>query len=96
MTQGDTVEVALGASFVIALESSPTAGYTWSEEHDPAMLDLVRANDLRDPPPGVGGGGVEEFEFRARSPGETTVRLTYGRPWEAEPRSSRTYGVRIS
>jgi inhibitor of cysteine peptidase len=97
MAEGEPelVETRSGETFTITLESNPATGYTWEEEHDSSMLEVLRANDFRAGSDAVGAGGTEAFEFRALRPGETEIRFQYKRAWEEEPAEERRYRVRI-
>jgi predicted secreted protein len=89
----DEVRVRVGETFTLRLPAMPTAGYTWSAEHDAAALDLVCGGDVVTAGEAPGAGGAQTFAFRGRTVGETVLRLRYGRPWEPEPREERRVRV---
>lgn len=91
----NTIDVAVGGTFVVSLPSLPTTGYTWEAEYEAQSLAMIRANDLHALGDGVGSGGEEEFEFQAVAPGHTVVRLVYRRPWLSEPKETRTFTVTV-
>ncbi|HIH44880.1 MAG TPA: protease inhibitor I42 family protein [Candidatus Methanoperedenaceae archaeon] len=43
----------------------------------------------------IGSIGQEIFEFRARRPGETKIRMNYQRRWEKTPLESKQFTVNI-
>ena len=76
-----SIKARVGTAFSIKLESSPTSGYQWSASADSAMLRLV-THDIR-PSRSIGGSAEEEFLFEPLQAGQTTVTLTYKRPWDS-------------
>ena len=85
VTAGDsTVTVSPGQTFLIALDSNPTTGYSWSAlpGFDTAVI-AVDGSSYRGPgqaPPGA--GGTQILVLRALAPGTTKLRLGYARPFE--------------
>ncbi|MGD9117096.1 MAG: protease inhibitor I42 family protein [Dehalococcoidia bacterium] len=81
---GQTIDAKVGDEFIIALGSNPTTGYSWVEDYDETMLELVDQTYEPDETDGemVGAGGVEYFQFKALKAGDTEVTLTYKQDWE--------------
>ena len=80
----ETIELNVGQSFVIALESNPTTGYTWHEDFDKSVLELL-GHEYERSLAGeglVGAGGTESFEFKALKKGETEITMVYKQGWE--------------
>ena len=80
----ETIEVNVGQSFIIALESNPTTGYTWHEDFDKSFLELL-GHEYERSLAGeglVGAGGTESFEFKALKKGETEITMVYKQGWE--------------
>jgi predicted secreted protein len=75
------VALRRGERFRVELDALGTAGYTWSVAAAPSNL---RSLGSRIAPAGTGVGGStrQHFEFEALAPGNTTLELRYGRPWE--------------
>jgi predicted secreted protein len=90
------IEESVGDSFVVSLESLPSGGYSWTANFDEDMLDLTRSRDFTSRSAAIGASGQEEFEFKAKRPGESQISLTYKRPWEKEPRKTELFQVRIT
>lgn len=91
----ETVDVQVGNSFTLSLDSNPTTGYSWTAHFDGQMLELVEtrfeaSSNL------LGAGGVETFEFRALQAGGTVVTLVYERTWEEGYLHRAVYGVHIT
>ncbi|HWT24196.1 MAG TPA: protease inhibitor I42 family protein [Solirubrobacteraceae bacterium] len=96
MTLGDDVPAELrakvGETFALALPATATAGFGWVAFYDADRLALV--GDEHEPAGSApGAAGRERFEFRVLAPGETVVRLAYGRPWDDSPREERELRV---
>jgi inhibitor of cysteine peptidase len=93
---GQTVNIGVNQEFIIALGSNPTTGYSWQENHDQTMLELLEKSYKEEAKEGVvGAGGIEYFRFKALKAGETEITLTYERPWEEEVLEQKVFTVKI-
>lgn len=87
---GKAVEIAVGETLRVELESIPTAGYVWQITHQPDFLELqaeaTRATDpVHQNQQGfTGGNHYLSFDFKALGAGTGTLELVEGRPWELE------------
>ena len=95
---GQTINIGVNQEFVIALGSNPTTGYSWQENYDNTMLELVEKTYK----PGeearqgvVGAGGVEYFRFKTLNKGETEITLVYKRSWEEEILEQKVFTIDI-
>jgi inhibitor of cysteine peptidase len=80
---GVTLTVATGDVLELELEEPSTSGYRWAVDGlDQAVLEP--GEDRSTPHPGVGGGGLRTFNFVAKSPGQTRLRLKLRRKWEGD------------
>lgn len=78
------LEVRVGATVVLSLESNPTTGYDWAVEGiDEEVCTLTYDSYLALPaaPGMVGTGGAHLFEVFGLSPGEVELTFAYRRPW---------------
>jgi len=93
------ISVGINEKFVMVLDSDPTAGYSWHENHDPMMLELVgrtyRKGEHAKPELAGSTGGVEYFTFKALRTGEAKIIMTYERPWEEETIKQVVFTVNI-
>jgi len=94
----ETIEVTVGEEFVISLDSNPSTGYSWEVTSSlPAWLELIGSEYIPTPtdPPVIGGGGTEEWTFRANAAGTATVTFEYRRPWEKDqpPAQRKTFVI---
>jgi inhibitor of cysteine peptidase len=91
-----SISVKVNEQFGIALDTNPTTGYSWQESNDPMMLELVHREYRKgEHAKSIGGGGVEYFTFEALNAGETTIIMTYARPWEKETVKQMVFPVDI-
>ena len=87
---GKQVELSVGQSLVVTLDSNASTGYSWSltENSDETVLSNTGNKYINPPqttPPIVGAPGVEEWTFKALKKGTSTISLGYRRPWESTP-----------
>jgi inhibitor of cysteine peptidase len=80
--QGDSIAVANGTEFVIALPANPSTGYSWTagDDHDVAFVSSRQLAGENQP----GAAGTQELTFRATSTGMSTLELAYARPFEPD------------
>jgi predicted secreted protein len=96
--QSRMIEVPVGATFDVPLESVPTSGFRWELSIPDEARELVAplGDEWQQNSCLAGGSAVQRFRFRASAPGEATLTFRYGRPWEDKPpREERTVSVRI-
>ncbi len=80
----EPIDVTVGETFTISLESNPTTGYAWefAEPLDESILESRGSEYEADQPQAVGSGGTEHFSFEAVGEGSTTIELEYVPPGE--------------
>jgi inhibitor of cysteine peptidase len=82
--QGDTVVVAVGEEFVVALPATPSTGYTWTAAGNPDVTFVSSHQVAGGSQPGA--EGTQEMTFEGRQPGGSQLVFTYVRSFEkAEP-----------
>ncbi|MDY6966481.1 MAG: protease inhibitor I42 family protein [Halobacteriota archaeon] len=97
---GKEVELSLGDTLVITLNSNPTTGFRWNltEMSDGSVLRLS-GNEFEPPeasdPPLVGAGGREVWTFNAIKAGSSIISMEYSRPWEEETEPAETFNLTI-
>lgn len=99
---GDTdddsaVDLTVGQSVEITLETNPTTGYEWAVDGD------VPTTLVQDGPPAyvsetsaLGAGGTEKWVFSGRAPGTETLRLKYWRSFEPTVTPIRTFEIDVT
>ena len=98
--QSGAIEINVGDSFIIRLESNPTTGYTWSLVESPkGIVEKVSAVYEPHETEGrlLGSGGTEVWTFKAIAKGKVTLTFDYARPWEANaaPIKEQAYIVTV-
>jgi len=87
-----TVEIVCGERLQVVLNANPTTGYQWAVEAvDPNVLKTVGEGFYPPDSRLVGAGGKAEWSFDALSPGRTTLKLIYRRPFEKDVPPVKTF-----
>ena len=82
---GARVELDKGQVLVVLLEGNPTTGYLWAVDAlEDSVVALQGEADYVADSSLVGSGGVFTYWFKAMGPGETTLKMVYHKPWEAD------------
>ncbi|HUW08213.1 MAG TPA: protease inhibitor I42 family protein [Anaerolineae bacterium] len=94
------LQVAAGKSVKVALCSNPSTGYGWGEAaiSDPGVLAKVgHAYDAREgrKPPAPGTPGLEVWTLKALQPGQSTLSVEYGQPWEGGTKAEWTFVLTV-
>jgi predicted secreted protein len=75
--EGDSIDVAVGDEFVVALQATPSTGYTWTAAGNPDVTFVSQRQIAGGAQPGA--AGTQELVFEGRQQGESDLVLTYGR-----------------
>ena len=93
------IQAKLGEIFTIRLRANETTGYSWrgNENFDRSYLELTESSYHPDQPQRAGSGGEQRYAFKALQIGDTQIKMTYKRSWEATPSDQTViFFVRIS
>ena len=91
-TDPETVDVAAGERFIVALSGNAVGGYEW-QVADSGDAELLAA-DIEPGAAGLPGeAGTARFSFAASGPGRTTLAFALKRRWEDE--ALRTHRVEV-
>jgi len=84
---GKQVELSVGQSLVVTLESNATTGYSWTlaQNSDESVLNETGHEYIAPQTTLLGAGGKEEWTFKALKKGTSTISMGYSRPWESTP-----------
>ena len=84
---GKQVELSVGQSLVVTLESNATTGYSWAlfQNGDDSVLNKTGNEYVAPQTTLVGAGGKEEWTFKALKKGTSAISMGYSRPWESTP-----------
>ncbi len=92
----DSISTTVGQEFTISLDSNPSTGYEWILVSSlPDWLELVGHEYTPTNPNLIGGGGIEEWTFKATNTGSTTLTFHYLRPWETEVPPLQIYEAQV-
>ena len=94
---GREVDLEVGQSLVITLETYATAGYTWEvAELNEQVLYLVK-KESKPVSKAIGAPTMETFRFEAVKAGQTALKLVYHRPWEknVDVEPPETFSVQV-
>ena len=85
-----TATISPGQTLVVRLPGFGSSESNWTvvSPVDDVIASLGRKSEgeaYADISEGASGGEWQTFRFRGQRPGTSTVRFTYGRPWEQSP-----------
>jgi len=93
---GQQVEVAVGGSVIVTLESNASTGFQWVlvSIGDETVLEKV-ANTYESPEDTdmVGAPGKEIWTFKALKKGTSTISMEYSQPWENGTKAAETFNL---
>ena len=72
--QGDSIDVAVGEEFVVALPATPSTGYAWTAAGNPDVTFVSTRQVAGGSQPGA--EGTQEMTFTGRQAGESTARCS--------------------
>jgi inhibitor of cysteine peptidase len=77
------IDVRIGETFTIVLDSNPTTGYSWQLKSKPAPSIVFVGSAYRTNQPVLPGtGGREIWTFKAVTAGDAGISLQYVRPFD--------------
>jgi len=87
-----TINVAVGETFSIVLESNATTGYTWQKQEQPRDSFVIFMGGTYMAPRTnlAGAGGRQRLVFKAGAPGTEKLAFHYLRPWEKDTEPARS------
>lgn len=77
VTGNQTISVASGSTFQLALEANKTTGYDWSQTVSGSSVTYVSGAYEAPTTDRDGAGGTQVFTYKAVQPGTSTISLTY-------------------
>lgn len=92
---GGTVNASPQETIAIHLPENPTTGYQWKPDAAADPVVRLKAATYLPGSGSVGEGGTRVFEFEAKAPGETIVRLKLLREWEGETAAIDRFEARV-
>jgi len=94
---GKQVELSVGQSLVVTLESNETTGYSWSlaQNSDETVLSETGKEYISPQTTLIGAGGKEEWTFKALRKGTSIISMEYSRPWETDTPPAETFDLTV-
>ncbi len=86
--QGDSIDVAVGEEFVVALPATPSTGYAWTAAGNPDVTFVSTQQVAGGSQPGA--QGTQELTFTGRRAGDSPLVLTYARSFEKTEPPAKT------
>ena len=97
-----TVNLIIGETVDLHLESNPTTGYSWNSLQLPDGKVVKQTHHAYRGPAEtnqthmlVGAGGVEHWKFLAVAEGKTALDLVYRRGWEDPQETDQKLSIRF-
>ena len=97
-----TVNLLIGETVHLHLESNPTTGYSWNSLQLPDGKIVKQTHHAYQGPAEtnqthmlVGAGGVEHWKFLAVAEGKTALDLVYRRGWEDPQETDQKLSIRF-
>ncbi len=87
---GRVINMKVGETYTVVLDSNPSTGYSWQPTFDSALLELVDT-EFTASSTMLGAPGQEHIEFKALAAGTAEVRFAYQRAWEGNAERVVTY-----
>jgi inhibitor of cysteine peptidase len=86
----------VGDRLSIRLKSNVTTGYSWNIAELPNTLRAVDSKAESGKSGRVGEPGSQFFTFSARTPGGSTLKLDYFRPFEKDSPPAKTFRLSVT
>ncbi len=96
----ETIDLKVGDTLRLQLESSPTTGYRWHiAEYDETAIHIIKDEFRSSTPPSdtdsAGGGGKRIIVIKAEKIGDYDFQLHYFRVWEGKEKALREFAVTL-
>ena len=96
-SSGKQVEIAVGGSLTVTLESNATTGYSW-ELKEIGDTNILQKTDNKYVAPTsglMGAGGKEVWNFKALKAGKTTLSMEYSQPWAGGQKDAKSFNLTV-
>jgi inhibitor of cysteine peptidase len=94
---GGEVELSIGQSLVVTLDSNASTGYSWTQPQisDDSVLSATGNQTIAPQTTLVGAPGKEGWTFKALKKGTSTISMEYKRPWETGTPAAETFNLTV-
>ena len=94
---GRKVNLNVGDTLSVVLDSNPSTGYSWAVQRlQGGILEQLGEPETRSQGDLLGAGGEVVFRFEAARRGQTELFLVYRRPFESNVAPAATFSVTVS
>ena len=97
------VELAPSGTLTVSLGANPTTGYEWGENAVISGTSVItqQSYNYNEPQsessePVVGAAGKAVWVFDSKAAGTATIKMSYGRPWEAGEKGTFTLTINVT
>jgi len=95
--KGGTVEIKMGDTLEVRLNSNPTTGYEWYvHKQSTTLLTLASQSQTQPTQPGVGRPIVQIFNFAPKAKGTGVLLLHYVRSWEDADPNEEQFSLHVT
>ncbi len=95
---GQQVEIAVGGSLTVTLESNASTGFQWVLVNIGDETVLKKTSNTYEAPEDtsmVGAPGKEIWTFKALKKGTSTIAMEYSQPWENGTKAAETFDLTV-
>jgi inhibitor of cysteine peptidase len=96
---GKEVELGVGGSLIVTMESNPgSTGFEWELTVISDETVLQKVDQKYEPPePGgmVGAPGKEIWTFKGLKKGKSSILMEYSQPWEGGTKAAETFELTV-
>jgi inhibitor of cysteine peptidase len=96
---GKEVELGVGSSLIVTMESNPSStGFQWELTVISDETVLQKVDQKYEPPePGgmVGAPGKEIWTFKGLKKGKSSILMEYSQPWEGGTKAAETFELTV-
>jgi len=95
---GRQVEVAVGGSVIVTLESNASTGFQWvlvNIGDETALKNVANTYEAPEDTGMVGAPGKEIWTFEALKKGTSTIAMEYSQPWPNGTKAAETFDLTV-
>ena len=92
---GKTIDLRVGAEAALHLAENPSTGFRWAVDAVDANVAEIKEGAYDPTSKAVGGGGQAQWLIKAKSAGETTIKLKRWRQWEGESSTVERFEITL-
>jgi predicted secreted protein len=92
------IELIRPGSLIVSLGSNSSTGYQWGEAEigNTSAVAQASRNTVAPSTTVVGAAGKDVWTFNSKAAGQTTIKMSYSRPWEGGEKDTFTLTINVS